>query len=351
MRSSKCAIGASLSSPVGPQEEGAADLGLLTSTLFSLGKQTIVNVTSLPGGSSVVPKSTAEEDAMTVRTAVVILTFNRCEQVCSTIGAVLAQKVAPDVVVLVDNGSSDSTVESVRAKWPDSIEILELGSNLGAAAGRAAGMLRVAELEIDWCWIVDDDSPPRSDALAELIAVGDSVSGCVMVGVSGGYRRFGVIRRIKSGVGPNPVDSGARSEVGEVDFVHLDGSVIRVDAIRSFGVPRADYFIMMEDVEYPLRLKRSGGRVLLVDADLAELKHLGSGGAWRLYYQTRNELLMARDLRSLSALFGWAVRTARFSLVHARRWRTDSDRFKMRMLGAWHGILNRRGMVVKPDNI
>ena len=75
------------------------------------------------------------------------------------------------------------------------------------------------------------------------------------------------------------------------------------------------YFIMMEDIDYPLRVKRQGLTVACAELGLS-FRHLGAtvggeGGPsapWRLYYQTRNHLRMAIDNRSVTLVVGWLYR-------------------------------------------
>src|SRR2546423_3427884 len=120
-----------------------------------------------------------------------------------------------------------------------------------------------------------------------------------MVGCSGGVIRFGLIRHIndRHRLERHRVANG----IFAVDFALLDGSLVLRRTVDAIGVPRVDYFIMMEDVEYPLRARRAGFKVLVVGRDLMHRGHLGSTTAahlWRSYYQSRNHVRMALDSRS-----------------------------------------------------
>lgn len=281
------------------------------------------------------------------RVGVVVVTYNRFEQLLDTLAAIADQSVASTAVVVVDNASPDRTADRLDEIPRFEVDLVRSSTNSGAAAGRAIGMTRLVEAhDVDLCWIVDDDSPPLPHALETLLRVKRQIPSAGIIGVRGGYRRFGVIRRIEQGVGPRP--NPGEPPTGSVDFVHLDGALIDMAAVHACGVPRDDYFIMMEDVEYPLRLRTQGWDVVLVDEALADLKHLGSAAPWRLYYQTRNELLMARDLRSPWALFGWLVRNAAFTAAHLRQGRAGLGKIRLRAVGAWHGVRNVRGRTLGP---
>lgn len=86
------------------------------------------------------------------RLAVVMITYNRCEEVLRTLARLMALPEGPRVVV-VDNGSADGTASTVARRFPE-VEVLPLRENLGAA-GRTIGAKWVSEPYIAFC---DDDS-------------------------------------------------------------------------------------------------------------------------------------------------------------------------------------------------
>ena len=96
-----------------------------------------------------------------------------------------------------------------------------------------------------------------------------------MLGQLGGTLQFGIIRHGRDH-GPIEFARDAR----QVDFVLTDGAVVTRTAFERVGVLDERYFIMMEDVEYPLRVKRAGLVVARADLGLA-FHHLGAtvGGA------------------------------------------------------------------------
>lgn len=84
--------------------------------------------------------------------SVVVLTHNRIELLRCTLRSVLAQELEAFEIVVVDNGSSDATADSVRREFP-SVSLLELGENTGIR-GRNLGF-RAASAEL--ILSLDDD--------------------------------------------------------------------------------------------------------------------------------------------------------------------------------------------------
>ncbi|VFQ47462.1 glycosyltransferase family 2 protein [Desulfoluna butyratoxydans] len=72
--------------------------------------------------------------------SVAIVTQNRCQSLCRAIDSVYRQTYAPIEIVLVDNASSDNSVEVVRDKWPE-IKIIRLHRNVGCQPGRNIAMM------------------------------------------------------------------------------------------------------------------------------------------------------------------------------------------------------------------
>jgi GT2 family glycosyltransferase len=95
------------------------------------------------------------------RVTVVVLTHNCAEWIERTLDRHAELDGAPPVIV-VDNGSSDGTVEMVRRR--PSVELVSLPENIGAAA-RNAGVLRARTAYVAFS---DDDTWYEPDALTRM---------------------------------------------------------------------------------------------------------------------------------------------------------------------------------------
>jgi GT2 family glycosyltransferase len=285
-----------------------------------------------------------------LRVATVVVTYNRCAVLAETLDAVRAQTRPPDHAYVVDNASDDGTGELLTNRFSDVVHV-RMADNVGWSAGLAQGMALARSEGFDAFWLLDDDSPPEPHALEALVAAtGEGSARTGIVGSRGGVIRFGLIRHLSDarvGVGPR-----AGNGPFPVDFVLLDGSLVLRTLVDEVGLPRPDYFIMLEDVEYTLRAGRAGFEVLVLGRDLARRKHLGSvpgSSPWRAYYQSRNHVRMALDFRSPSLFLGCLARQVRFMSAAFRapdhRW----ERVKLRSRGVWDGLRGRMGRRVDPN--
>ncbi|HVX11009.1 MAG TPA: glycosyltransferase [Pirellulales bacterium] len=94
------------------------------------------------------------------RVAVAILTHNRCPEVLRSLERLTSLPEKP-AIVLVDNASSDGTVEAVSARYPE-VEVIRSTTNLGAA-GRNLALLR---LNAPYVALSDDDTWWQPGSLA-----------------------------------------------------------------------------------------------------------------------------------------------------------------------------------------
>ena len=80
--------------------------------------------------------------------------MNRQEKLVECLTSVREQEYPDKQIIVVDNGSSDKTMNLIREHFPD-VELLVLSSNQGVAGGRNRGV-EVTRGEI--CIFLDDDA-------------------------------------------------------------------------------------------------------------------------------------------------------------------------------------------------
>ena len=283
------------------------------------------------------------------RVAAVVVTYNRREVLAGTLRAIHAQTRPPDRVYVVDNASADGTPDLLRTAFADATHI-RLAENLGPAGGLAMGIAAARDDGFDAYWLFDDDSSPYIDALEVLLAADRESRRSGIVGSEGGIVRSGLIRFLND---PRVrLDERMVNRPLAVDFVELDGSVVTREVVDTIGLPRVEYFMMLESVEFSLRARRAGFGVTLLPRDVFHRRSLGSvpgTNLWRSYYQSRNQLRMALDFRSPGLMLGCLARQARFMVTALgspdRRW----DRIALRSRGLWDAIRGRMGRRIEPD--
>lgn len=273
-------------------------------------------------------------------TTAIVVTYKRPQMLATTLARVAQQSLPAERVLVVDNDADDEIRQIVDGCGLAVADYLATRSNLGPGGGFALG-LEYAEAGggADWYWLLDDDSPPSPESLEAALAVATTVTAPVgAVALRGGHIVRGRIR--------HDLKLGASDSIVSADFVLVDGSLVAGAAVRAAGYPRSDFFIMMEDLEFSIRLREIGFALLVRPTDGSENFYRGSGSPWRGYYQARNHLRLAIERRSAAWIWGWCVRELGILLVHLRHRRWGAIGYRVR--GAIDGVRSRMGRRVEP---
>ena len=108
-----------------------------------------------------------------MKVTAVVVTFNRKELLIECLEALARQTHPLDRVVLVDNASTDGTLQTVEAsgiaeRLP--LDYLRITRNGGGAEGFHYAVRAGLDSGADWIWLMDDDCRPEPDALERLLA-------------------------------------------------------------------------------------------------------------------------------------------------------------------------------------
>lgn len=245
------------------------------------------------------------------RIAAVIVTFNRSAKLMKVLDALAAQTLRPEVVLVVDNASTDDTADLVRARAAadPSVRHLRLPENVGGAGGFHAGMREAFGLGVEYIWVSDDDAYPRPDAI-ELLH-----TALTRFNDDTGRRPSFACSRVEWTDGslcemncPRPVWDWARFVQPQTAWAMVDScsfvsALIPVWAIRDHGLPIADYFIWFDDAEFTRRISRSHPGIFVPESvvthDTPENRGVNFGmiddkSLWKFEYGARNETSFRR---------------------------------------------------------
>jgi GT2 family glycosyltransferase len=285
--------------------------------------------------------------------------YNGADVLMRQLDALRRQTRKLDEVIVVNNASTDDTVNLLVTEHPE-VTVLNLPENGGVGGGYAAGLAYAAlTKKYDWVWLFDQDSVPANDGLERLLqglehlgSNADSTAILAPVCVHPGTKlpcpgfswRGG--RMI-------PVSGDSNQPTTLVDMVISSGSLVRRRAIEEVGLPRADFFMDFVDYEHCLRLRRHGFKIVVVRdshlnhvlGDPSQFKLLGrttywtNHAPWRIYYRVRNEIFIVWQYYPNWTNKGLALyRLARFAIASLL-----FGKQKLACLGMMHrGLLDGR---------
>jgi GT2 family glycosyltransferase len=220
--------------------------------------------------------------------SIVIVTWNRKADVLETIRSVHEQSYRNIEVVVVDNASTDGTVEALKQMHPE-VKVIPLEQNLGASAGRNPG-ISAAQGEI--IFLLDSDASLGSDTIRNAVQKFQSrpdvgVIACKVVNASTKEidRRGGWIFSEKDKVDQD-------REFLSFSFSEC-GCAIRKEVFSDAGLFWEALFIDGEGEELGLRIWDAGYAILYSPESVIYHRVSPNGrvaGCNRHYYKLRNML-------------------------------------------------------------
>ena len=272
-----------------------------------------------------------------------------------------------DRLVIVDNGTDAAGISWIDAySERPRVTTIRNDDNLGIAAALNQGMNVLADGAYDWVFTSDQDSTVTDGCVAALLAA-----------VSGDPHPDNIAL-----VGSNRQDTGAnisahrwlrpsrrypffervtcdQIERDGVTLVITSGTLTSMTAYRQLGSFREDFFIDLVDTEYCLRARKAGYRIL-VSCDAMIFHRIGSKrqrrllgltispmhhGPLRKYYIFRNAVDVIRRYGRafphwlIYQVLGLAEVAAGILIFENQK----SAKLRACMIGAWDGLLGRRG--------
>ncbi|MEM7020927.1 MAG: glycosyltransferase family 2 protein [Pseudomonadota bacterium] len=225
-------------------------------------------------------------------------------------------------IVIVDNASEDGTVEALKNEFPN-IQLLCNEENLGGTGGFNTGLQWAFQQHgYDYLWLLDNDVVVHRSALKSLANTLDSrpdvaVAGSAMMQLDYPWRvnEIGAFFDQQTGrlnlnqhlleipewknqsVQPLLETEADLSKLlpdcplhTEVDYVAAASLLIRAGVAKEAGLWR-DYFIHFDDVDWCLRIRAMGHRVVACSQSLVwHLSAIAKIPTWVLYYDNRNVL-------------------------------------------------------------
>ena len=227
-----------------------------------------------------------EAPKKTVKICAVVVTYNRKELLKRCLDGIMNQSYPVSHILVVDNASTDGTVEMLR-EYPG-LELLVLPENTGGAGGFHAGFKRAAGIDCNLIWVMDDDALPSEGACKALADFYDGKN--ALVNPSLPYEKKGAL---------------AATEPVEEEFGIFVGMALPRTLVEKIGYPHAHYFIYHDDLEYSFRIHKAGAKILrlpygpIYHADMKKVPRedvniLGrkvsvpEQPSWKLYYDYRN---------------------------------------------------------------
>ena len=211
-------------------------------------------------------------------------------------------------LIIVDNlhpefGSSEKVLyeklEILSGKNFPQVTILPQEKNLGFSGGMNVGVKKAMELDCKYVYLHNQDGFTDSKAFEKIVQVmeSDQTIGAAqslmmlypeteLINTSGNnfhYLGFGYINHFKKKLSDLKLNN-----VRDIGYASGAAVILRTDLLQKYGLWDEDYFFYHEDLEYSLRLKSVGYRIVAVKDSVFYHQYEFSRNKNKYYFMERN---------------------------------------------------------------
>lgn len=236
---------------------------------------------------------------MLLKVSIIILNWNGKKDTINCLDSLKMLTYSNYEIILVDNGSTDGSVECLKELYPK-IEIIENKENLGFAEGNNVAIRRVVEKGTDYILLLNNDVIVDPEFLSELVEVLENDSCIGVVGPTVYY--YNEKDRIQSAgdkicwykgktlhlTNKNDIKL---NKIRDVDYIMGCALLAKCELFKKIGYLNKDYFAYWEETEWCVLAKKAGYRIVHVPA--AKIWHKGGSTTKKTsgfyeYQMTRN---------------------------------------------------------------
>jgi GT2 family glycosyltransferase len=209
------------------------------------------------------------------KVSIIILNWNGLEDTVECLESLKKITYPYYEVIVVDNGSEGNDAQVLKDRFSDYIHLIENDKNYGFAGGVNIGMrYAMNDPSPDYFLLLNNDTVVAPDFLDQLVKMTESDSTIGITGAKIYYYGFPnhiqsvgdrvhMMRGTTSMIGNRAVDSVEYDRQHEVDFFG-PCILIKNKVVQKIGLFDESYFCYWEDVDYCIRAKRAGYKIVYV---------------------------------------------------------------------------------------
>ena len=238
------------------------------------------------------------------RVIIAVLNYRGGTDIMDCIESILKMDYSNYELIIVDNNSPDNSACDIKNRYGNKLTLILNESNLGTAGGYNVCIKEASEREAKYIYLLNNDVILEKRCLKELVKIAETVNNVGSVGPKvyfleepksiwsyGGRVSW---NRCKT----NHVKSPLQGKFYDVDYIPGCAILIPIEIFKRVGMFDEDYFMYWEDVDFGIRIKKSGYRNIAVAGAVVFHKVGARKGEYNkitTYYPIRNKLLFARE--------------------------------------------------------
>jgi len=254
-----------------------------------------------------------KKDVQNLKIAVIILSYNGQGYLPDLFKSLREQTLQPSEVVILDNNSSDNSVEYIKNNFSEAT-LIASKKNTGFAGGNNIGIKQALKNNPDYIFMLNQDTVcdlKCLEILAEKASSFDNIFACQplimcwpkknLIQTSGNKMHF-----LGFGYSGDYKRESSHEVVEKLDRdpFYLSGAAMFIDvnALNKIGLLDEDFFLYHEDTDICLRAKFLGYKMKLIPEAIIYHKYTEAISKNRWFWSERNRLLSLLKFYKLPTL-------------------------------------------------
>ena len=236
---------------------------------------------------------------------IIILNYNGYKDTIECLKSLKNLQYPNYSIVVCDNASPNGSEGFIR-QWMEKnkdldVHFIQTGNNLGFAGGNNIGIRYALSNQVDYCWLLNNDTVVQSDALSKMvrkIEESDEYGVCgsklisyddrkTCIGICGWHSNVtGRSRHILDEKDFSP---------SNFDYVIGASMLIKRKVFEQVGLLQEDYFLYCEEIDFAERIKDKFKNCVALNSIVyhKEGATIGGGSPFSCFYLYKNNLKFA----------------------------------------------------------
>ena len=211
--------------------------------------------------------------------AAVVVTFNRLELLKKCIQSLREQTRKLDGIIVVNNNSTDGTLDWLNSQ--DDLTVITQ-ENSGSAGGQYTGIKTAYEKGYDWILTFEDELRAEPNLIQMLVEnINRKIAGIACVRINQDTKNYvlsDIIKFNEKAIKDSKryqkiTESSLNSNSIKIFAASFEGLLLNRLAIQKIGLPKKEFFIWYDDIEYCRRLNRFGPIYLIPSAKIFKISN------------------------------------------------------------------------------
>ena len=205
---------------------------------------------------------------------VVTITYNSAQVIEPFLESMLSQTYSDFMLYIIDNVSSDDTLERISKYTDPRIKVITNNHNVGVAAGNNQGMVLAIKDACPYIMLLNNDVEFEATLFEKLLRAmterNYSLATCKMMYDSEKDRIWfaGCKWDVKGGymaphIGQKEIDTGQYDQIGEVDYAPTCCVLMKKEVVDDIGWMDEKYFAYYDDTDFFYRIFKDGRHKIL----------------------------------------------------------------------------------------